>query len=267
MPHIHRLRKSVGAGYARALRSERPAGRRGLRRFVVATAALAMAAAALYAIDRHPFRVQQVLLDVRRNGVPVPPNDYRFDEASLRRSLPFALGDTLTAIDPAAVRAALLAQPMMKNARVHLQLPDTVLLQAEERVPTAVIVREGRLWLIDAAGVSMGPGEGHPDLLTVSGEGSERINAPENAFLLHAAQEGVIRAAVRTGHRRWNVQTARGVTVMLPEQAPEEALQRYVQLEARYRLSERLIGTRTIKVIDMRIPGRVYVRPAPEGET
>ncbi|MFZ4542213.1 MAG: cell division protein FtsQ/DivIB, partial [Rickettsiales bacterium] len=63
-------------------------------------------------------------------------------------------------------------------------------------------------------------------------------------------------AAVRIGQRRWNVQLARDVVVMLPEEKPAEAWKRFATL-----VEKEALLSKAIRSVDMRVEDRVFIMP------
>ena len=74
-----------------------------------------------------------------------------------------------------------------------------------------------------------------------------------------------IRAAVRVGDRRWNLEFSNGVRLMLPEATadhdPRAAWARFADLQRRYGLLER-----EVTVLDMRLGDRLVLKVTPEGK-
>jgi cell division protein FtsQ len=64
-------------------------------------------------------------------------------------------------------------------------------------------------------------------------------------------------SAVRVGKRRWNVELAREVVVMLPETEPKEAWARFARLA-----EKEALFSKAIRSVDMRIEDRVFIMPS-----
>jgi cell division protein FtsQ len=99
----------------------------------------------------------------------------------------------------------------------------------------------------------------HPELPLVVGAGAGPAAEPllialEN--LPNVRQR--LRALVRVGDRRWNVELETGATIALPEEGAAEALIDLEGLHERHALLDR-----PLTQIDMRTPGRVAVRVHP----
>ncbi|MFN3314866.1 MAG: cell division protein FtsQ/DivIB, partial [Hyphomonas sp.] len=72
--------------------------------------------------------------------------------------------------------------------------------------------------------------------------------------------EDRVAVATRVGDRRWDMRFVNGVTVRLPEDAEmDQALDRLARLQVRTALTQR-----PLELIDLRSPGRIYLRPSEE---
>jgi cell division protein FtsQ len=72
-------------------------------------------------------------------------------------------------------------------------------------------------------------------------------------------------SATRVGDRRWNVRLSAGkggtVEVRLPESHPEAAWKKLAEIEQQQRLLDR-----EVKVIDLRLEGKMFIKLSPESE-
>ncbi|MFQ5535007.1 MAG: cell division protein FtsQ/DivIB [Sphingomonadales bacterium] len=170
-------------------------------------------------------------------------------------------GSPIFAIDLTAARGRLESLGWVRRATVRRQLPDTIIVQLQERGPFALWQHKGRTRLIDAAGVVItdkGLSE-FSALPLVVGE-----NAPAHAGELVTVLERQpelfdrVRAAVWVGDRRWKLRFDNGVTVDLPERDAAAAWDRLAGLE-----QERGLLEGDITAIDMRLADRLTVRLAP----
>ena len=166
----------------------------------------------------------------------------------------------MTRLDLDAIRDRLRALPWVADARVSRQLPDTLVVDVVERVPTAVLQRPGGLVLIDADGhelEAVSP-ERAKGMLVLSG-----ANANGQAEALHTllgsapALKEQVRTAEWIGNRRWNLTFATGQVLALPE-GDEEAASALVTF-ARMDGVNRLLGGK-VAAFDMRVPDQIYMR-------
>ncbi len=185
----------------------------------------------------------------------------------IRKLVGLRRGDPILGFDPDAVRDRLTALDWVLSAAVERRLPDTVRIRITERRPIALWQHKRRLRLIDTGGTVITDRglDRFAGLLIVVGD-----DAPSHASSLVAllAQEpGLakqVNAAVRVGKRRWNLEFRSGIRVRLPETDPHLAWRRLARLDASHRLLQR-----DIRIIDLRLPDRLIVRPAakPKGGT
>lgn len=166
-------------------------------------------------------------------------------------------------VDVDDVRDQLLQLNWIADARVIRRLPDTLVVEIEERVATAVWQDAGQYALIDAKGHLLEKVEetARPDLPRIFGTGANRMASNLTDLLETApAMKGQVAAAEWVGNRRWNLTFHTGETLQLPEgeATAEDALLTF----ARFDGVNRLLG-RDIINFDMRDPRNLYVRKAP----
>lgn len=184
----------------------------------------------------------------------------RTSRQALIAALDITLGTPLLAFDTEAARRRIEAIGWVREAIVERRLPDIIFLRIVERQPLALWQRAGILLVIDRDGKVI---EGAQPvrfsrLPVIVGD-----DAPANiGHLLSslASEPGLSRrvaAAVRVGGRRWNLRFDNGVDVELPEGDISAAWRRLAEFERLHSLL-----ARDIKVIDLRLPDRVVVRPS-----
>ena len=172
-------------------------------------------------------------------------------------------GAPILAFDIEAARQRVEALPWIRSARVERMLPDTILLNVEERQPLALWQHQGQFALIDHEGVViLRDGlERFSDLIVVVGK-----EAPVHAAALLKTLGNepellpLVEAAVWVGGRRWNIRLAGDIDVRLPEKNAKSAWTRLAEYERAHRVLER-----DVQVLDLRLPDRLIVRKAPKG--
>ena len=170
-------------------------------------------------------------------------------------------GAPILAFDIEAARQRVEALPWIRSARVERMLPDTILLNVEERQPLALWQHQGQFALIDHEGVViLRDGlERFSDLIVVVGK-----EAPVHAAALLKTLGNepellpLVEAAVWVGGRRWNIRLAGDIDVRLPEKNAKSAWTRLAEYERAHRVLER-----DVQVLDLRLPDRLIVRKAP----
>lgn len=197
------------------------------------------------------FKVNEILVVGRRET----------KQDDLLKAIRLARGAPILAFDLNAARDRVEALPWVQRATVERMLPDTILLNVEERRPVAIWQHKGKFALIDHTGeVILRKGfERFADLIVVVGKDAPR-HASRLLETLGAAPELIpfVRAAVWVGGRRWNLRLKGEIDVRLPEVDPTGAWVRLAEYEKNHRVLER-----DVQVLDLRIPDRLIVRKAP----
>lgn len=163
-------------------------------------------------------------------------------------------------VDLDDIRERLLALSWVKDARVSIQLPQTIAIDVVERKPHAVLKKPDRLVLIDASGVELEPisKEAAEDELLISGPGASRVvDGLDRLIAAAPALQVQIKEAEWVGNRRWNLAFKTGQVLALP-QGDDEAAKALVAF-ARMDGQNRLLGGK-VATFDMRAPPRVYMR-------
>jgi cell division protein FtsQ len=158
------------------------------------------------------------------------------------------------------LRKELRELPWVKDARVSIQLPATLVVDIVERQPHAVLEKPNRMMLIDAEGVELEPiaKDKIGEKMVISGPGSNMQVAPLETLLAAApALSPQIEAAEWVGNRRWNLSFKSGQVLALPEgaEASATALVKFARMDGQ----NRLIGGQ-VATFDMRSPPRIYMR-------
>ncbi|TRD10702.1 FtsQ-type POTRA domain-containing protein [Erythrobacter insulae] len=184
----------------------------------------------------------------------------RMDEGEVY-ALGFARrGQAMTQVDIKQLRADLMELSWVADARVSVQLPDTLAIDIVERKPHAVLEKPDRLVLIDAAGHELAPisSEKAKDMLRISGPGSaKQVGNLDRLLAAAPALQPQVSGAEWVGNRRWNVTFKTDQVLALPE-GDDDAASALVKF-ARMDGQNRLLGGK-VTSFDMRDPPRVYMR-------
>jgi cell division protein FtsQ len=184
---------------------------------------------------------------------------------SILAALNVQLGMPVLDIDLGAAQARVHNLPWVRSAEIERRMPDTLFVRIEERVPFAFWQQNGKLSLIDRDGSVIAADNiaAYGPLIVLVGN-----DAPANAASLidllqtQKSLAARVRAAVRLGDRRWNLQFDNGVVAELPENGPgnsmDAAWRRLADLEASERVLER-----NIAVVDLRLADRVVLKELP----
>ncbi len=165
------------------------------------------------------------------------------------------------------IRQQLTKLSWVEDARVTRRLPDTLLVEIQEREIAAVWENHGQYALIDDAGHVLefvGSGS-YPDLPKISGRDANH-HAAELSTLIEAAPalKEQLKAASWVGNRRWDLHFRSGETLQLPE--GDELARTALTKFARFDGVNRLLG-RDLANFDMRDPKFMYVRKSAEQQS
>lgn len=168
---------------------------------------------------------------------------------------------SLLALDPQDVKTRVESLDWVASARVRRLWPSTLRVEVERRQSFARWRENGQITVIDANGERLlaERAADHSELPLVVGAGAGPAAQP----LLAALEElplvrARLKALVRIGDRRWNVELENGAVIALPEQDAAQALARLESLQAQYALLDRPLAH-----LDMRAPGRLAIRIHP----
>ena len=196
------------------------------------------------------------LTNVRVTGVE------RMDEARVYAIAMQQKNRPMPDVDVVGLRAAIKRLDWVQDARVSVQLPDTVAIDIVEREPHALLEKADGLVVIDKTGHELPTAkiENGSVMLRVRGAGvsiPKRMAELEDLFATAPAMEAQITEVEWVGNRRWDVTFGSGQTLMLPEGKLRsvEALKSFAERDGQYRL----IGGKAVR-FDMRDAPRVYLR-------
>jgi cell division protein FtsQ len=167
-----------------------------------------------------------------------------------RNSLPF--------LNATAVRERLMQVPLVKSARVVKFYPNRLVIAIEERQPSALWQRDGRVAVISDDGVPIDElrDQRYLGLPFVVGEGAQKRLLEFHMLMARAGDLAHrVKAGVLVAGRRWNLDMTNGVTVKLPELNPFGALDTLTRLQREARILDK-----DVMSIDLRIPERISVR-------
>jgi cell division protein FtsQ len=195
------------------------------------------------------FRVDQVLLVGRVHA----------SNEDIKKALSITQGSPIFAYSLAELKQQMEAIPEIDHVQISRVLPNQLVVTMKERVPVALWQKDGLQQLVDVKGVVLAR-EKYPHtraLPVVVG-----VDAPKHVGQLTAMLEATpslktdVVAAVRVGGRRWNVQLNNEITVMLPEEKPDEAWKRFAKL-----VEKEALFSKAIRSVDLRMEDRVFIMP------
>jgi len=168
-------------------------------------------------------------------------------------------GSPLFGFDAEQARSLLQNIDWVEKAGIRLVFPNTLEIEVTEREPFAIWQREGRYYVIDRTGVAMGADvKNYAGILPlVTGAGAQ-LAAYDlfNQLASHRELAAKVKAAARVGGRRWNLYFANNVTVALPEEGVDAALEWIERADREHGLlSKGIVG------VDLRLQGRAVITP------
>lgn len=196
------------------------------------------------------FRVDQITLEGRKHA----------DMKEVKAALGLVQGAPILTASLTEMKERLELIPEVQKVQISRILPNELAITLTERVPVAWWQKNGALQLIDAEGVVLSS-QRYREKVTlpvVVGEDAPKHVSELIALLAIAPSlKPDVVAAVRVGERRWNVELAREVVVMLPENNPDKAWKRFATL-----VEKEALLSKAIRSVDMRMEDRVFIMPA-----
>jgi cell division protein FtsQ len=182
-------------------------------------------------------------------------------------------GDPILGFSLANAAARIEQLGPIQTAIVERVLPGTLIITVKERAPYAVWQTSGanvsaalpKFVVIDKAGDVIADQDAvaakhrNPALLLLTGEDAPQMAATLMSELVAAPNvRSHVAAAERVDGLRWNLILQNNTVVKLPEEDEQLAIARLAQLQSSMALLDR-----PVEVIDLRMAGRMVVRPYP----
>ena len=213
-------------------------------------------------------KLEEVAFDLYRKVIERP--EFMLDALSIEGA-----GDSLNAeirevlglhfpissfdLDLAKLQKRVLSLPPVMIAEAHIQGGGILSIKVEEKVPALLLKKETGFNVLSEHGEyirSLSSRENFSDLPVITGEGAENAASQATAiFNSIYANIDRVRGLVFVGQRRWNLIMKSGQLVMLPENDPEQAIQKFLLLDK----TEQILS-RKIAVFDFRLPSRITLR-------
>ncbi|MEM9937227.1 MAG: cell division protein FtsQ/DivIB [Pseudomonadota bacterium] len=172
-------------------------------------------------------------------------------------------GENMFRADPHTIRTRVEDTRLVTNVRVYRLWPDTVMIRADAAQPTALWY-DGETWkVVDNFGrvMTRTRASDHASLLKSAGTGAAKA-APDLIAALEMTPGVIERVALarRISKRRWDLELTTGTTLRLPGDEHLSAVaESLTRMEAGAALTRR-----AVQMIDMRVPGRVFLTLWPD---
>ncbi len=200
---------------------------------------------------------QKSHLELRQ--VPIQGHN-RTQLEDINKALNLSEGMPILEIDLQKKREALLALPWIRNVIIERMLPDTIIIQVEEKKPIAIWQYHQKYWPIDETGATIADNKTViSNVLLVVGEDAPK-HTPHLIEVLsqYPTIREHVRSAVRVGKRRWDLymdDVEHGLVVQLPETNIGDAINRLREFNETGHILDR-----DIHVIDLKLPDRLIIR-------
>jgi cell division protein FtsQ len=227
-------------------------------------------AGGLWAVDAPTWVSQKVSelntillqkMGLRLEVVEIAPLKYTEVDVVLKAA-EVTQGQMLFQVDPEQVRERVEKLPWVWSAVVQRRLPNKLIIRVSERQPMAIWHRDKKMFLVDKEGVTLSDKtpEMFKGLPVIAGQDAAK-NAPPLFQALEQFQSvhALVKTAVCVGKRRWNLLLNSGTQVYLPEKDLQAAFSKLNELAER-----KLLDTLVIKVVDLRLEGRIVLKVTPE---
>ena len=167
----------------------------------------------------------------------------------------FAANPSIISLDVEQARLNLLQLPWVASASVGKAYPSAVSVEIVEKKAGAIWQNGTEILALDETGAAIGPARlaGDRALPAFVGEGANQTGLQFASLVREKAPliAEQVKVHVRIADRRWDLLMMNGVTVKLPEIAPELALATLNDMQA----NSDVLG-RNVTSIDLRISGR-----------
>jgi cell division protein FtsQ len=220
----------------------------------------------LYFSEKFSKKVADVVYD---NIIARPPFDFTLKNVYLEGhhyvnneeiiktlSMFINIGEPILNISLNKIKNKLETIDWIENVIIERRLPSTLFIKIIEKKPSAIWQYKGKLYLIDQNGKTITTNKVNDFEYLVLLVGQEAplhfnhllswIRGDEKLFQK-------IAVVTRVGQRRWNIKLDNGIEIKLPEKGEKEAWQWFGNLYHKNKLDSE------IKVIDLRIPGKIYI--------
>jgi cell division protein FtsQ len=184
----------------------------------------------------------------------------------INNALDIDKGSPILRLNLGEIRTRLEQIESIKSATIERALPNTLYVRITEREPVARWQYQGKIAVVDDNGVVMSGIDLAPykELPLIVGEGAPKHLADLlNLLIAEPELSKRFTAAIWVGQRRWNIRLQRkkgsendaDIEILLPE---KNSLTTWKQLAERQNKEQ--ILDRDIKLIDLRIEGRLFIK-------
>ena len=231
--------------------------------FIIATPFL------IYLQDqKNKEQVQEIAFDLYRKVIERP--EFMLDALSIegasdslnteiRQILGLDFPISYFDLNLANLRERVLSLPPVEIAETHILGGGILHIKVDEKTPALLLKKEMGFTVLNAHGDyirSVSSRKYFSNLPVITGVGAENAASQAIAILKVIDKKlSKVRGLVFVGQRRWNIIMTSGQIIMLPENNPEQAMQKILILDK----AEQILS-RQIAVFDFRLPSRITLR-------
>ena len=218
--------------------------------------------------QKNKEQVQEIAFDLYRKVIERPEfmlNALSIEGASdslnteIRKILGLDFPMSYFDLNLADIRELVLSLPPVENAETHIKGGGILHVKVDEKTPALLLKKEMSFIVLSAHGDyirSVSSREYFHNLPVITGVGAENAASQATAILKVIDKKlSQVRGLVFVGQRRWNIIMTSGQIIMLPENNPEQAIQKILILDK----AEQILS-RQIAVFDFRLPSRITLR-------
>ena len=231
--------------------------------FIIATPFL------IYLQDqKNKEQVQEIAFDLYRKVIERP--EFMLDALSIegasdslnteiRQILGLDFPISYFDLNLANLRERVLSLPPVEIAETHILGGGILHIKVDEKTPALLLKKEMGFTVLNAHGDyirSVSSRKYFSNLPVITGVGAENAASQATSILKVIDKKlSKVRGMVFVGQRRWNIIMTSGQIIMLPENNPEQAMQKILILDK----AEQILS-RQIAVFDFRLPSRITLR-------
>lgn len=208
-------------------------------------------------LERLSFSLGLTLKEIRIEGIHYVNREVIMDALALSPDTHYAM---LT-LSGAELAGRLKSIEFIRHASVEKSFPDTIVIRVTERDPVAIWQHQGMLSLIDEEGVVLKERDVGAFWKLPMLVGQDAVFHAKTLLAFLTTQPKLFEQVAAMTHvsgRRWDIVMQNGTTIRLPEESPDTAWATLASLENEQQLLEK-----QIKIIDLRLPEKVYILPLP----
>ncbi|MDR1475946.1 MAG: cell division protein FtsQ/DivIB [Holosporales bacterium] len=178
-----------------------------------------------------------------------------FDHSNIINLLGIKEGDSIFKLSAREIHNNIMKDSTILDAIVRKKLPNVISVKISKKIPIAIFQRNSKLILIDDKGSIIADVTDQPPKLPLVVGDEANVNAKSVLDLIsqYESTHKGLETLVFVRKRRWNIEVS-GIKVKLPESGVEKALETLTIL-----MRQNNINRKTVKYIDLRIPGSVII--------